>query len=366
MLKLANQVIDIYDDTSKEGMRKLAKLNPTCNVLSAEDRAKLGDHEFALTIITKKASKLNKFPICDKDSTWLSNQYFDMNAHKLPPEAQKVAAQHLMKACSMFHVEPCDSIRKLASVKSDTKLASSNVYYENDAETKPVNRTIRVDMSKLAQVEDIGSNYTHAQYAMPTTIHVKMAAKYLGDNESKIPLELRHKYAAAIQRRSHELGMGKQAGIVGKYASDHYSPMVDAHIKARASLLEAKPDLKGMVEKIGSAKRNYTPSQFAQILHGFDKQAGLSRYYGAGLTDPFQATFASQPDPYVGYRYKTASQTVLEGDELAKLVNIKYAKIKEYFGEHLASELRRDPTVIFESLPRDAKEIIVGMADGTH
>jgi len=364
MLKLANQVIDIYDDTSKEGMKKLAKLNPACNVLSAEDRAKLGDHDFALTVITKKAAKLNKYPICDTDSTWLSNQYFDMYSHRLPVEAQKIAAQNLMVACSKFKVAPSDALRKIA--QPNVKLASSNVYYDQDGETKPVNRTVRIDMSKLAQVEDIGNNYTHAQYAMPTTLHVKMATKYLADNESKMPLGVRHKYAAAVQRRSHELGMGKQAGVVAKYASDHYSPMVDAHISARASLLESKPDLKALITKLGAAKKQYTPSQFAQLLHGFDKQAGLDRCYGSHLQNPYQATFASEPDPYHGFRYKTASQTVLEGDELSKLVNIKYAKIKEYFGEHLASELRRDPTTIFESLPRDAKEIIVGLADGTH
>jgi len=364
MLKLANQVIDIYDDTSREGMKKLAKLNPSCNVLTSQERARLGDHDFALTVITKQASKLNKFPIADRDSTWLSNQYFDMNAHKLPVDAQKIAAQNIMVACAKFKVEPSETLKKFA--QSDVKLALSNVYYDQDGGTKPVNRTIRIDMSKLAQVEDIGNNYTHAQYAMPTTLHVKMAAKYLADNESKMPLEVRHKYAAAVQRRSHELGMGKQAGVVVKYASDHYSPMVDAHIRARASLLESKPDLKNVIEKLGSAKKNYTPSQFAQLMHGFDKQAGLNRYYGAGLTDPFQATFAVEPDPYAGYRYKTASQTVLEGDELAKLVRVKYAQIKEYFGESLADELRRDPTTIFESLPRDAKEIIVGIADGTH
>ena len=301
MFKLANQVIDIYDDTSKEGMLKLAKLNPTCNVISAEERAKLGDHDFALTVITKKAAKLNRYPIYDTDSTWLSNQYFDMYSHRLPVEAQKIAAQNLMVACAKFKVAPSDAIVKLASGKksegvlANAKLASSNVYYEQDGAVKPVNRTVRVDMSKLAQVEDIGSNYTHAQYAMPTTIHVKMAAKYLAENESKIPLELRHKYAAAVQRRSHELGMGKQSGVISKYASDHYSPMVDAHIKARASLLESQPELKALVTKLGSAKKQYTPSQFAQLLHGFDKQAGLDRCYGSHLQNPYQAP--SHPSP---------------------------------------------------------------------
>lgn len=180
-----------------------------------------------------------------------------------------------------------------------------------------------------------------------------------------MPLETRHKYAAALQRRAHELGMPVLQGTVVKYASDHYSPMVDAHIRARATLLEGKPDLKSTVEKLGAAKKSLTPSQFAQMLHGFDKQAGLSRYYGAHLTNPFEATFATQPDPYLGYRTKVAGQNVT-ADDLQRIVNAKYAQIKDYFGPHFADEMRKHPNEVFDSLPRDAKELIVGIAEGTH
>jgi hypothetical protein len=361
MLNLANQILDVYDDTGRESLEKLASVRPDCNVLSTEERSGLKDYDFALTIITKKASKLNKYPICDADSTWLSSRYFDMHGHKLPLEAQKIAASNIKLACSKYKIEPSETIHKLASSEIPT-----SVYFERDGAVKPVISAVRVDMSKLADVDNIGDNYTAAQYAMPTTSAVKIACSYLEEHHSKMPVDKRHKYAAAIQRRAHELGMGTQKGIVAKYASDHYSPMVDAHIQARASLLEAKPEMKSLVTKIGAAKKQYSPSQFAQILHGFDKQAGLDRHYGSHLQNPFQATFAVQPDPYEGFRYKTASQNVIEGDELTKLVNVKYAKIKEYFGETMADELKRNPTAIFDSLPRDAKEIIVGIADGTH
>lgn len=360
MLKLANQILDIYDDMSKESLVKLAGVNPSCNVIGAEERVNLKDHDFALTIITKKASKLNKYPVCDADSAWLSNQYFDMHGHKLPAEAQKIAASNIKTACDKFNIKASDNLCKFAGS------ASGNVYFEKDGAVKPVINAVKVDMSKLADVDNIGDNYTAAQYAMPTASAVKIACSYFDTHHGKMPVTSRHKYAAAIQRRANELGMGAQKGTVSKYASDHYSPMVDAHLQARASLLEAKPELKGFVTKLAGAKKQYTPSQFAQLLSGFDKQAGLDKYYGSFLQNPFQATFASEPDLYAGFRYKTASQNVIEGDELAKLVTVKYAKIKEYFGETLADELKRSPTAIFDSLPRDAKEIIVGIADGTH
>lgn len=360
MFKLANQVIDAYDDTEKSWLRKLATINPKCNMLSSEERSRLSDHDFALSIITKTASKLNKFPVCDKDSTWLSMQYFEKNSHKLPLEACEVAAFHLKTAAIKQGLHPTPLVMTLA------KQSPNNVYFEKEGSLKPVNVTVKPDFSKLAQVEDIGRNYTTAQYAMPSPTHVKLAAKYLEENEKKIPLEMTHKYAAAVQRRAHELGMPALKGTIAKYASDHYSPMVEAHVRARASLLEAKPELKATLEKLGSAKGRFAPSDFAQMLHSFDKQAGLDKYYGAHLQNPYEATFAHQPNPGEKVLYKTAEQRILDEDELNKLVNVKYAKIKEYFGDHLASEMKKHPSTIFESLPRDAKEIIVGIADGTH
>jgi len=360
MFKLANQIIDAYDDTDGSFLKKLAAINPKCNMISAEERSALKDHDFALTVITKTASKLNKYPICDRDSTWLSMKYFEKNSHKLPDRACEVAAYHLKTASLKYGLHATPLVMALA------KEASTNVYYEKDGGIKSVNVVARPDLTKIAQVEEIGKNYTAAQYAMPTQTHVKLAAKYIEDNEKKIPLDMIHKYAGAVQRRAHELGMPAVKGMISKYAGDHYSPMVDAHISARASLLEMKPELKGTLQKLGSAKKRFTPSDFAQMLFGFDKQAGLDKYYGAHLQNPFHATFATQPDLHGGFMYKAASQQSMDGDALTKLVNAKYASIKEYFGDSIASELKKDPVSIFESLPRDAKEIIVGLADGTH
>lgn len=357
MLKLANQILDVYDDVSKEGIAKLAKINPKCELMDDEKRAMLKDHQFALSVITKQASKLNKYPICDSDSTWLSNQYFEMNNHKLPIEARQTAAFNIKTACEKFKIEPTPSVAKFA------KTASSNVYFEKDGALKPVRVVSGTNLEKFAQVEDICNNSTVAQYTLNSPAAIKIACKYLTEHEKLIPVEYRHKYAAAIQIRAKELGMPSQKGVVAKYAGDQYSAMVDAHISARASLLDSQPELKSFVTKLGSAKKEYSPSQFAQMLHGFDKKAGLNRYYGAHLQDPFQATFASEP---VAFHYKTASQRSLGGDELQKLVNAKYATIKDYFGESIASELKKDPVAIFDSLPNDAKEIIVGIADGTH
>ncbi len=360
MLKLANQVIDVYDDVSFSGLIKLAKLAPDVHVMSAAERAELDDTDFALCMITKKASKLNKFPIDTRDNTWLSNEYFEQNCERLPKVAAETAAYHIKQACGKFGVAAKPAVVGMA------KEASSNVYYESSTERLVKKASYQeVSLEKIANVQEIGDNYTHAQFAMSTPAHVKVASKYFAEKLDKIPMEQRHKYAAAIQRRAHELGMPPQGGAVIKYASDHYSGLVDAHLRSRASLLEvADPEHKEYLGKLASAKKELTPSQFAQALHGFDKKAGLTRYYGGFLTNPYEATFAGEPDQYAGYRTKVANQD-MGSDEIKALATAKYARIKEYFGHSLADELKKDPVPIFDSLPMDAKQILVGIANGT-
>jgi hypothetical protein len=153
---------------------------------------------------------------------------------------------------------------------------------------------------------------------------------------------------------------------VAKYASDYYSGHVDAHLRARASLLEAAdPKFASALKKLGAMKKQLEPMDFAKVLHGFDKRAGLSKYYGASLTDPYLATFAQEPTPYQNYTAKLASGATLTADEIRKVSNDKYGKIKEYFGKSVADELKKEGVPIFESLPTDAKEIVAGIANGS-
>lgn len=359
MLKLANQVLDAYDDVTKAGLKKLAAINPNIRVMSFEEKAALGDKDFALSVITKTASKINKFPINDYDNTWLSNEYFDMTSQRLTKEASSIAASHIKKACEVFNITPKPSVSSMA------KEASTNVYYEGSEVLRKNANVIGHGMDKFAEASKIGDNYTHAQYVMATPTEVKIACAYFEKNASKMPVEARHKYAAAIQRRSNELGMGAQKGFVSKYASDHYSPQVDAHILSRKTLLQdIKPEMAANFSKLGAAKKQLSPSQFAKALYQLDKKAGIQKYYGGSLTDPFLASFAAEPDQYEGYRVKVGSMQ-LNSDEIASLANGKYDQIKNYFGSTIAEELKKNPVPIFDSLPMDSKEILAGIANGS-
>ena len=180
-----------------------------------------------------------------------------------------------------------------------------------------------------------------------------------------MPLETRHKYASAVQIRARELGMQPIKGTVSKYASDHYSAHLASHLASRKRLVDGRDELVNDLLKLGSAKKNVTPYQFAQLLNGFDKKASLTGYYGNYLTNPFNATFADQPDEYAGYRWtdKTGSRK-LTAEEIRSVVNDKNEKITEYFGKGIAEEIKKDPISIFESLPDDSKAIIANIQDG--
>lgn len=359
MFKLANQVLDAYDDVGRTHLRKIAQLNPKIYVMTSDERKQLDDSDFALSVITKKAAKLNKFPVDTHDNAWLSNQYFQETFQRMPKTAQSIAAYHIKQACERFKIEPKPAVVGLA------KEASSNIFYEPDmTNADRTEKVASVNLEKFAEVERIGDNYTFAQYVFATPAHVKMAAKYFDEFSDKMPLDTRHKYAAAIQKRAGELGMEKVKGKVVKYASDHYSAHVDAHITSRKSLLEvAEPKYVATLDKIASMKKEMPPVDFAKLLHGFDKRAGLERYYGSYLTNPYEATFANQPDQYAGWRTKIAGMT-LTHDQIAKVATEKYAKIKDYFGKDVADCLRKEGVPIFESLPMDAKEVIASMANG--
>lgn len=358
MFSLANQILDAYDDVGREDFVKIAKVYPSLEVMTSDERSDLGDHDFALSIITKTAGKLNKYPIRTGHDTLLSAMYFDKYAHKLPEEARNKAGWHIKKACEHFGV----AVPKMAKEASE---AADNVYFEPQGikAAAPVQKTASV--GEMAEAQKIASNYTFAQYAFPSPKHVEMGGQYFEKFAGKMPLEIRHGYAESLQKRAKELGMVPLEGEVRKYASDYYNAMVDAHLRGRASLVECQdPKFETTLKKMASLRSQTTPSEFAKALHSFDKAAGLTQYYGGCITDPYQATFAKEPNN-PGKIHKTASGVEISAAQMKELAEKKMDKIAEYFGKNIADEFKKDPATIFESLPNDTKEILAGISNGT-
>jgi len=360
MIKLSNQIIDVSDDTDFSILKKIGSLLPTTEVRSAEKRASLQDHEFALTIFTKRANKLNKFPISDFDSTSLSNEYFGFTSQNLPIDAACIAAENIKTACVTHGIAPSKAVKMFAKTASANQ-KGDNVYYEKDEVfgNKPVSWDD--PLCKFAEVSKITSNDTYAKYVFGTTEDVKTGAEYFDKFAEKMPVEYRHKYAAAVQRRACELGMDLD-GKIEKYAGNAYSADLDNHICQRKNFLK-EARMVAVLEKVASQRNEMTPSEFAKLLHDFDKVAGLAKYHGGYLTDPYMATFASKQNTKIAM-VKTASGRSFSHDAIADLATKKYAKVKEYFGEKIAEEFKKHPQAIFDTFPNDVKEVIANIAEG--
>jgi len=115
-------IVDFYDDpvgsvlTEKVAHAQLPDYIKTAELLSDEARARLPDDVFALVALDR-GEKLRKYACTDKGNTALSVIYFMENHHKLPEEAQKVAAANLVTACGWHELQAPLALQKIAGAK---------------------------------------------------------------------------------------------------------------------------------------------------------------------------------------------------------------------------------------------------------
>lgn len=366
---MENKIIDIFDDINlKSTLVKIASSLPEdvkrSDLMSVEEKNNLDDFSFALSYITKTA-KINKFPIDSRASTAISNSYFDLNHHKIPEGAQKVAATNLLKACKKYNVQPSESV-KIASHGMDEH--TLNIYVEkmNDKPGKSLKKesSINEDNYFYALVKSAGDKTISRCYAMPDESYLRKAEHYFEKNAKFLSSDDRHTFAHNVVKRAEYLGVPVKSPLVEKYAGEYYSSDLNDHISVRSKLLDDMPVYKDALSKLASLKHTVTPDVFAKALHKFDKMAGLNKYYDKYISDAFKATLSTG-------KIKTASSTIysqdgltLTSDDLKILVENRYDLIKKYFGSSLADGLKSDLESAFVALPSDAKEVIARMANG--
>ncbi len=118
MEKLSGLVLDVYDDPEGEILRgvfptyrEVPDLIKEAHPLSSAERDQLPDELFALVLLDG-GTVLRKLACVDSGNTALAVEYFVKTAHKLPLEAQKVAAQNLIKACGWYGLEPPEVLKQ--------------------------------------------------------------------------------------------------------------------------------------------------------------------------------------------------------------------------------------------------------------
>jgi len=120
MQKLSGLVLDVHDDQNGQVLKEVfptqgdvPDLIKNAHLHTPEERAALPDDLFAL-VLTDGDVTLRKFACVDSGNTALSVEYFLKTAHKLPVEAQKVAAENLVTACGWYDIDPPEALRKIA------------------------------------------------------------------------------------------------------------------------------------------------------------------------------------------------------------------------------------------------------------
>jgi len=128
MQKFSGLILDVYDDPSLTLFKKEASLVEeaikTAHLITQEEREKLADESFAL-VLEQNGHELKKFATIDPSNTALSVAYFLKTAHKLPEQAQKIAARNLMASCEAFDLPYPKELMKIAFQKILEDMAGS-------------------------------------------------------------------------------------------------------------------------------------------------------------------------------------------------------------------------------------------------
>jgi hypothetical protein len=120
MKKLSGLVLDYYDDVDGVVFQKLSSAAPvlsglekTAASLDPEALSRLPDDVFAL-LLQDGDTSLRKYAMADAGNTALSIAYFLELGHRLPVEAQKVAAANLIQGCEWYGFQPPPELEKIA------------------------------------------------------------------------------------------------------------------------------------------------------------------------------------------------------------------------------------------------------------
>lgn len=119
-MQTSGLILDIYDDYNGDVIRSFFPTREEvpdsvkqAQALDASQRDLLPDDAFAL-VLQNGDSTLRKFACIDEGNTSLSVLYFLANGHRLPIEAQKVAAVNLMTACGWYELDVPEQLEKVA------------------------------------------------------------------------------------------------------------------------------------------------------------------------------------------------------------------------------------------------------------
>ena len=425
-MKTAGLVLDFYDDRHGELLKQacptpeaIPEAVKTAHFLSPEERGVLRDEAFAL-ILHNEGQQLRKFACVDEGNTILSTLYFMKTASRLPEEAVQTAAVNLISFNQDFGLPIPPALTKLAGEKASPtsrKRDSKNQPYVGDeadwaqrtnltsirggadsgrviptvnqmktAAAKPQDGgTVLTDdsraipaekvkdfekMKKVSNLVDVSGSTVRptmkkkvaritalgAEYSLDSYRDVQDAVAFFSESWTGMAPKARHEFAVKTAARADELGISTPE-ILDRYGATDYSPDVEAHLANRRAMA---PQFTKVWNDLQEKRAMLEPEVFAQLLHEADELVGLQYEYGGAVYDPYYATFGGRSShEKLAWAYEDP-----DGEKLTEkdLRAIPQDELAQTFQPDFVEAFGHNPTLIFDSMPADTKQVLARMA----
>jgi hypothetical protein len=414
MKKLSGVIFDTYDDFDGRVLKSIITSTndlpdyiKTASRLSSDQIERLPDDQFALIVIDR-GQKFKKYATVDKGNTLLSVAYLLKQAEsleKLSPLSLKVASRNLIAACELHGIPVFPALRKLAAWPAEKiqlgkhEAATADVEERTNLQGTPGANFMELptfeqkekiktaapegvtvitkqkswrespymdastfDFSALDSREEAPAQRTllDGQFPIDGYDQVKTASAYYEENWKEFHPRKRHDYCVKLASRMSELGM-EVPEEVQRYGSDTYASDVDAYVSFRRSHVpeEFHPAVDLLLEK----RAQVSPGAFAEALAEFDDITGLRWHWDGHIKDPWYSTFGPSLEKLAedDWRYDEAGCRIGEA-ELNDLAINGMPLLHKAFGSSFASEFRKNPKSVFESLPKPNKLVLARLA----
>jgi hypothetical protein len=204
--------------------------------------------------------------------------------------------------------------------------------------------------SKAVDATGIGD-----QFPMQSSDLVKRAQEYFLDNYDRLAPKYRKELATNIVKQASEFGMFVEDEIIRKYAGQTFSRALQGNVMARKSILLEK-NASDVLDQLYARRTLLGSEKFAEALEQFDKQSGISEYWGKDIKDPYLSTYEVTKVAQWTYRQ---GQDVINEQQLRKFVDNHLDSLHGYVNDYIIRDMKMMPVEIFDSLPRPEKEIII-------
>lgn len=420
----AGLVLDLYDDPA--GLRDIyASLDEVpeavkvAHALTAEEREALPDTTYALVLL-QDGDRLRKYACVDRGNTLLNVDCFLKHGHKLPVEAQKVAAANLVIACGWYDVDPPEELQKVAAlgmgllgtalIAPSVAKGTADKIKGNLAATQagggavvtPAQQGHLGSMLKGAQVSGspvmphsapskakVGEGASlspyvdlrgksprqktasarvpehtayQGRYPLDDYGQVKAASAYFDENWKLMTPEMRHSFAKAMVKRASQMGIpvSERARELG---ADSYAP--DEQLKLAMELRSRHLGEAGVavLEELLEKRAEWSADEFCAHLEAFDRQAMLVHLYDRAIPDAYASTYGLAKVAEEDQVWADGNDRVTR-EELVNFGATSRDSLVATYGDDMADEFQRDAWGVFKSLPLDQKRRIARMASG--